>query len=83
MSNVISGIYIVCIFICFFAMLVHTRIKDGASIAYDGEFMGMLFVCSMAWPIVLITSIWLALWEKVIRKICISLVEKLVSKFNH
>ena len=77
-------VYIIGIFICFIAILVYERIADEipSSILY-GEAMGWFFVASLVWPIVLIVFIWSIFWKNVVKKICVSLVENLVSKFNH
>lgn len=75
--------YVVCIFICFIAILVYINVNCDMTLDfYDNEAMGWIFVISIVWPFVLIAFIWSVIWKKVVKKICVSLVETLTSKIN-
>lgn len=85
-SSVLSGIvYIICIFICLFAILLYERVVKGTSseVLYDNETIGWLFVVSIVWPAVLVAFIICTLWDKIIKKVFTGSIEILVSKFNH
>ena len=85
-SSVLSGIvYIICIFICLFSILLYERVVKGTSseVLYDNETIGWLFVASIVWPAVLVAFIIYTLWDKIIKKVFTGSIEILVSKFNH
>lgn len=85
-SSLVFGIvYIICMFICFFLIFLYERIVKETSpeVLYDNETIGWIFVASIIWPAVLVAFIVCALWNKIIKKVFVNLIETSVSKINH